>query len=151
VKLVKIWALAPIAIVACAHAPVANHGDAITLVTLPTESDAHPSIATAATGALERAKVTGVDRTVTSKVSIEVVQLSIECVDPTAACYSAVARSLSAGKLLFAQVDEDAKKPRVTITLYDAANHQPHASKRTFASDADAVAGVANLVSEVTR
>jgi hypothetical protein len=151
VELVRFWPVVVVMVVACAHTPAASHASAITLVTLPTESDAHPTIANATTGALVHARVAGVDRTVTSKVSIEVVQLSIECVDPTTACYGAVARSLSAGKLLFAQVDDDASGPRITITLYDAANNQPRASKRTFASEADAVAGVANLVSEVTR
>jgi hypothetical protein len=149
--MVRIWPFVVLTIAACAHGPAPTHASAVTLVTLPTESDAHPTVANAATGAIVHAKVSGVDRTVTSKVSIEVVQLSIECVDPTAACYSAVAHSLSAGKLLFAQVDDDASGPRVTITLFDAANNQPRETKRTFASDADAIAGVANLVSEVTR
>lgn len=123
----------------------------VTLVMLPTESDAHPKIAAAATDAIARAKVGGIDDTVTSKVSIEVVQLSIECVDPTAACYGAAAKSLSAGKLLFAQVDDDRGQPRVTVTLFDASASAPHATQKTFADDAAAVAGVGELVSEVTR
>jgi hypothetical protein len=118
---------------------------------LSTESDTFPSVADAATGALAHARVAGVARTVAKKVSIEVVQLSIECVDATAACYDAAARSLSAGKLLFAQVDGDQARPRVTITLFDAATNVPRATRRTFDSEAAAVAGVDNLVAEVTR
>jgi hypothetical protein len=148
--LVRIWPLALVA--ACGHAPApAAHTDAVTLVMLSTESDTFPNVASAATGALAHARVSGVGRTVTKKVSIEVVQLSIECLDATAACYDAAARSLSAGKLLFAQVDGDAAKPRVTITLFDAATDVPKASRRTFDSEAAAVAGVDNMVAEVTR
>jgi hypothetical protein len=141
-------------LVACAHAPasVATPVEApVTLVMLSTESDSFPTVATAATGALAHARVAGVTRTVTKTVSIEVVQLSIECVDATAACYGSAARSLSAGKLLFAQIDGEHAKPRVTITLFDATTNVPKASQRTFASEAAAVAGVDNLVAEVTR
>ncbi len=136
---------------ACAHAPATPHNN-VTLVMLKTESDAFPRIASATMDALAHAKIAGVDQVVTSKVSIEVVQLSIECVDATPACYDAVARSLSAGKLLFAQVDaSDLTHPQVTITLFDATTEVPHASKRTFDSEAAALAGVDKLVTEVTR
>src|ERR1700679_526608 len=100
-----------VAVVAgCAHAkPIAPTAPVakIKLLTLPTESDAFPSIASAATTALDHARVHGVDEQATTKVSIEVVQLSIECVDPSASCYEAAAKSLAANKLLFAQVDVD--------------------------------------------
>jgi hypothetical protein len=148
VKLVRIWPV--VALVACAHGPATTHSS-VTLVMLQTESDNHPRLATATTDALARAKISGVDHVVPSKVSIEVVQLSIECVDATPACYEAAARSLSAGKLLFAQVDDDGDHPRVTITLFDAATDVPHESKRTFDSEAAALAGVDNLVAEVLR
>ena len=51
-------------------------------------------------------------------------QLSIECVEPTSACYTAVGRSLTAQRLLLAQVAEGAPKRhdkslRVTLTLLD--------------------------------
>jgi hypothetical protein len=123
----------------------------IKLLTLPVESDAFPNIAKAATSALAHAKVAGVDEHATSKVSIEVVQLSIECVDPTAACYDAAARSLAANKLLFAQIDVDGAKPKVSITLFDGASKQPKTVEHTFASEAAAVAGLDGLVSEATR
>nr|HEX4315711.1 hypothetical protein [Kofleriaceae bacterium] len=147
----RIWVLALLA--ACAHGKSGGASPTTTtLVMLPTESDSHPSVASAATDALAHAKIAGVGETVTSKVSIEVVQLSIECVDATAACYGAAAKSLSAGKLLFAQVDDDERgQPRVTVTLFDAAAGEPRASKRAFDSEAAAVAGVQALVSEVTR
>jgi hypothetical protein len=138
---------------ACGHAPPkATTPLAKTkLVTLATESDTFPDIANAASTAIANAKIAGVDETVASKVSIEVVQLSIECVDSTAACYGAAAKSLSANKLLFAQVADDNEHPRVTVTLFDASTNQPKATERTFDSEAAAVAGVGPLVSEATR
>ncbi|HEX4450936.1 MAG TPA: hypothetical protein VH143_08715 [Kofleriaceae bacterium] len=142
------------AIAGCAHgkpiattAPVAK----IKLLALPTESDAFPTIATAATAALGHAHVHGVDEQGTTKVSIEVVQLSIECLDPSASCYEAAARSLSANKLLFAQIDVDGKKPKVSVTLFDRANRAVKTAAHTFASEADAVAGLDGLVTEATR
>ena len=110
-----------------------------------------PKIARAATGALALAKVTGIDESVTEKVSIEVVQLSIECVDPTTVCYEAAAKSLSANKLLFAQVDVDGKKPKIAITLFDTATKAPRTTERTFDTEAAAIAGLEQLVSEATR
>jgi hypothetical protein len=142
------------AIAGCAHSkPVATPTPVakIKLLTLPTESDAFPEIASAATTALGHAHVAGVDKESTTKVSIEVVQLSIECVDPSASCYEAAAKSLSANKLLFAQVDVDGKKPKISVTLFDRGNRAVKTVAHTFATEADAVAGVDGLVGEVTR
>lgn len=141
------------AVVACAHshpAPVAPAAK-IKLVTLPAESDAFPNIAKATTSALEQAKVKGVDESIASKVSIEVVQLSIECDDPSVACYVAAAQSLSAGKLLFAHIDDDGKKPKVAITLFDVATSVPRTTAHTYDTEAAAIAGVDQLVAEATR
>jgi hypothetical protein len=118
---------------------------------LPAESDAFPAIAKAATTALSHAKVSGVDESGVSKVSIEVVQLSIECVDPTAICYDSAAKSLAANKLLFAQIDVDGAKPKITVTLFDRTNRAPRIAERTYANEAAAVAGLDGLVAEATR
>ncbi|CAN5302991.1 hypothetical protein BH11MYX1_BH11MYX1_15020 [soil metagenome] len=124
----------------------------IKLLTLPAESDAYPAVAKAATEALSHATVAGVDESAASKVSIEVVQLSIECVDPTTSCYDAAAKSLSANKILFAQIDADGQKPKVTVTLFDrAAKSSPRTAARTYATEAAAMAGLAGLVAEATR
>lgn len=123
----------------------------IKLVTLPAESDAFPDVAKATTSALAKAKLAGVDEETTSKVSIEVVQLSIECVEATAACYEAAAKSLSAQRLLFAQIDVDKKKPKVAVTVFDIATRAPHTTERTFDTAAKAIAGVDQLVAEATR
>lgn len=133
------------------HAPPATPVARVVLVTLPTESDSFPGVAKAMTSALSGAKLSGVDESITSKVSIEVVQLSIECVDPSANCYSAVAKSLSATKLLFASIDNDGKKPKVAVTVFDAGTLAPHTKERTFDTEAAAIAGADKLVSEATQ
>ncbi len=123
----------------------------IRLLTLPVESDTFPQIAKAATAALAHAQVSGVDEAITSKVSIEVVQLSIECLDPTATCYDAAARSLSANKLLFAQIGVEGKKPKVSVTLFDRAAKSPKTAVHTYATEAAAISGIEGLVAEATR
>jgi len=142
-----------VVVAGCAHghASTVATTQKIKLLTLPTESDAFPAIATAATTALTHAKIGGVDEAAMSKVSIEVVQLSIECVDPTAGCYEAAAKSLAAGKLLFAQIDIAGKKPKLAITLFDVATKTPRTTERTFDTAAAAIAGVDQLVGEATR
>lgn len=141
-------------IIGCAHpkpAPVAPVAK-IKLLTLPAESDAFPAIAKAATDKLGRAHVSGVDEQGSTKVSIEVVQLAIECVDPTTSCYDAAAKSLAANKLLFAQIDVEGKKPKVTVTLFDRAKASaPRTVERTYPNEVAAVAGLDGQIAEATR
>lgn len=128
---------------------------------IPAESDAFPSAARAVSAQLAAAKVAGIDETRLSKVSLEVVQLAIECVEPTFACYQAIGRSLAANELLFARISDSAasarrrgsKRPlKVTVTLFDVdAKAAARTAEREFASEADATAGAAALVEEVTR
>ncbi|HET9621758.1 MAG TPA: hypothetical protein VFP84_10345 [Kofleriaceae bacterium] len=126
---------------------------------IPAESDVFPQAARAVSAELAQAKVTGVDETRLSKVSLEVVQLAIECVEPTGACYEAIGRSLAANQLLFARIDGApgkrgaVRKPlKVTVTLFDVdARSAARTAEREFATEADATAGAAALVEEVTR
>jgi hypothetical protein len=143
---------------ACGHArPVAvappPPRPRIQLAVIPAESDAFPRAARAVSASLAAATITGVDRTSVSRVSLEVVQLAIECVDPTEACYQAIGRSMSANRLLFARIDAAARRQlRVTITLYDV---DRKATRRTaeklFVGEAQAIDGAAALVAEATR
>jgi hypothetical protein len=139
----------------CHRSAPAAHPAAKTtqLVVLPAESDAFPKAATAVSTALANARVAGVDGKKLSKVSLEVVQLSIECVDATSTCYAAVGKSLAADRLLFAQVDaQDKHKLQVTITLFDVDGGVPaKVAKKVFASEADASAGAAALVGEAVQ
>jgi hypothetical protein len=124
----------------------------IKLAVLPAESYRFPKIAHAITDSLAAAHVTGIDERELSKVSMEVVQLSIECVEPTPSCYAAVGKQLAANRLLFAQIAaEKKKKLKVTVTLFDVDTNAPKTAERIFANEKEATAGVADLVSEATR
>ncbi len=125
----------------------------VKLAVLAVESDKFPKVAKAATESLAKAQVTGIDETEISKVSVEVVQLSIECVEPTAACYQAVGRSLAANQLLFAQIVPGKKRAlRVTITLFDVEAGSPRtAADHTFASEREAAEGLDGLVAKATQ
>ena len=123
------------------------------LAVLAVESDRFPEVARAATASLAKAQVPGIDEVEVSKVSLEVVQLSIECVDPTTTCYEAVGRSLAANRLLFAQVAPAGKRKRdvqVTITLFDVDRSTPKTAQKTFPTARDATAGIDPLVAEAT-
>ena len=151
----------------CAHAPPPSPPEPSPplplakreLAVIPAESDAFPQVARAVSTELAAAKVAGMDETRLSKVSLEVVQLAIECVEPTGTCYEAIGRSLAANRLLFARIDgapgarRGGKRPlKVTVTLFDVdAKSAARTAEREFASEADATAGAAALVEEVTR
>jgi len=127
-----------------------------TWAVLPAESDAYPIAARAATERLRRARLRGLDEPQVSKVSLEVVQLSIECVERTPACYERVGKSLipPANELLFAEIDEGPKKEsvKVTITVFDVDTAQrKKAAIKVFASEEDVVWGVADVVAEATK
>jgi hypothetical protein len=125
----------------------------VQLAVIPAESDAFPRAAQAVSASLSGARVTGVDATSVSKVSLEVVQLSIECVDSSDACYQAIGRSMSANRLLFARIDAGARRQlRVIVTLYDVdARSAKRTAEKLFVNEDQAVAGVAALVAEATR
>ena len=126
---------------------------AIRLTVIPADSDAFPRAARAVTSSLSSARITGVDATV-SRVSLEVVQLSIECVDPTDACYQAIGKSMATNRLLFARIDPGVtrRELRVSVTLYDVdAGAVTRTAVKLFSTEDQAVAGVAALVSEATR
>jgi len=143
---------------AASTTPVAAPAPAVQLAVLPAESDTFPRAARALSSSLASSRIAGVETTV-SKVSLEVVQLSIECVDPTAACYEAAGRSLSVNRLLFARIvagrapGRAKPKPlKVSVTLFDVdARAATRTAEKTFASEDDATAGAAALVAEVAR
>jgi len=123
------------------------------LVVLPAESDAFPSVAKATTESLLQARVDGLGATQASKVSLEVVQLSIECVDPSVTCYEAVGRSLAANGLLFAQIAAvKHRQLKVTITFFDVDEKTLKTkAEKVFPTEQAATAGVPELVAEATR
>jgi hypothetical protein len=94
------------------------------LAVLPVDADQFPLVAEALNKALHDVKVAGIDDYFLSKVALEVVQLSIECVQATSDCYKAAGKSLAANKLLLAHITALGKRKkdktlRVTVTLFD--------------------------------
>ncbi len=145
-------------VAACGHPPQATTAVAPVakrvLAVLPAESDQFPRAAKAATESMSRAKVGGVDETSLSKVSLEVVQLSIECTDATPTCYEAIGHSLSANRLLFTEISAGTKpgEIKLSVTLFDVdANAAMHTAEKISTREADATAGAEQLVAEATR
>ncbi len=124
----------------------------VTLAVLPAESDKFPEAAKAVSISLAGATIAGVDDKQVAGVSLEVAQLSIECVEHTVVCYTKVGRSLSANRLLFAEIAAEGKKRlRVTVTLFDVDARKPHSARRVFANEKEASEKIDELVSEVSR
>jgi hypothetical protein len=100
-------------------------------------------------------KLAGVDDYFVSKVALEVVQLSIECVQPTSACYTAAGKSLAANKLLLGQVAAVGKRKRdksvrVTVTLFDVdAGEAVNVVDHVYKTPELAATGAGELVAEV--
>lgn len=147
----------------CAHAPPARvetppaPKPRIKLAVLPVDTDTFPAIANSLNRALHDVKVKGVDDYFLSKVTLEVVQLSIECVQPTSECYAAVGKSLSANKLLLGHIAAIGKRKRdksvrVTITLFDVdAGAATNVVDRVFKTPDLAAAGASDLVAAATE
>ena len=130
--------------------------DPKTWTVLPAESDEYPIAARAATERLRRARLRGMNEPEVSKVSLQVVQLSIECVDRTPNCYTAVGRSLQPppAELLFAEIDQGPRKEsiKVTVTWFDVqAQKRKKAASKVFPSEEDVVWGIADVVAEATK
>ena len=134
--------------------PAFNPADSRSLVALPVESAAFPRSARLATDLLRRARLRGFDPPPKSKVSLEVVQLSIECVDPTLDCYVAAARSLSANTILFGQIEPGPREGelQLTVSLLDAAGKRwIRRATKLFPSEDDAAYDMHLVVDEATR
>ncbi len=149
-------------IAACSHARAPARPQAVAtpppppppkLVVLLAESDRFPKLAKAATESLMQAKVDGLGAASGSKVSLEVVQLSIECLDSTVRCYEAAGRSLEAGAILFAQITVVKKRQlKVSITLVDADGKTLKAkAEKLYPTEEAATAGLPDLVAEATH
>jgi hypothetical protein len=161
------WLFAGLLAIGCAHGPgniyypgqskkAAPAPARIKLAVLPLDNRDFPSIAQSVNNVLHDVKVRGVDDYFLSKATLEVVQLSIECVEQTAACYSAVGKQLGANRLLLGHITPAGKKKRdrsvrVTITLFDVDGGEVvNAVDRVFRSPEAASQGATDLVAEAT-
>lgn len=104
------------------------------------------AVARALNEELSRAKPAGTVSSTKAAVSMEVAQLAIECIQPTPECYGAVARSLNADRLMWAQVAPADQKIRITVLLFDAGAGTTAKKSRTFDGAQAVRAGVASLV-----
>lgn len=148
----------------CAHAPP-PHVSAppppplarTKLAVLPVDADQFPLVAEALNKALHDVKVAGIDDYFLSKVALEVVQLSIECVQATSDCYKAAGKSLAANKLLLAHIVALGKRKkdktiRVTVTLFDVdAGEATNVVDRIYRTPEAASEGAGNLVAEAAE
>jgi hypothetical protein len=126
------------------------------IAVLPVESEAFPSLAKTVNDRLQGLKARGGDDYVLSKVTLEVVQLSIECVESTPACYAAVGRNLSVDRLLLSQVasagvarKHAAPSVKLSFTVFDVDKGAAvRSADRVFPSVEEASAGVQGLLDE---
>jgi hypothetical protein len=124
-----------------------------TFTVLPAESDRFPVAAKVTTDRLQRARLKGIDEPQLSKVSLEVVQLAIECVEQSDDCYQAVGKELSADQLLFARIVPGPRPEsvKVTITLFDVEAKQHRSVEKVFATEDDVTYTIGEVVAEATK
>jgi hypothetical protein len=132
----------------------------VKLAVLKVESEQFPDVAKAINVQLQDVQIKGVDDYFLSKVTLEVVQLSIECVEATPACYQAVGKSLSAQRLLLAQLSagptprKGKRRDRVpaidvAVTVFDVEHGQAiQRVQKRFKNGPEAIQGLAALVQE---
>jgi hypothetical protein len=132
--------------------PVAPVGVA-RLAVLPSDSLLFADIAVALDEQLGRARVSGVGPTVRAKISMEVAQLSLECVSPTDECYTQVGKYLQVDRLLWGQIARDPQGSgvKVTIVLLDVERGAVLArAEESFPKNDVAIGGLRRLVERVT-
>src|SRR5580765_252141 len=103
-----------------------------------------PSVAQAVNDQMSRVQIAGTKDRVKAAVSMEVAQLAIECIQPTAVCYRAVGHSLGADRLMWAEIDPAAPqdKIRITVVLFDVKSGTASRRVGTFDGVKAASAGV---------
>jgi hypothetical protein len=164
------WLFACILAIGCAPAPGSiyypgrskgqsgTQPSRVKLAVLPIDNRDFPAIALSLNNVLHDVKVRGVDDYFLSKATLEVVQLSIECVEQTATCYSAVGKQLGANRLLLGRIAAVAAGKRkhdhpvrVSITLFDVDGGEAvNEVSRIFRSPEAASQGATDLVAEAT-
>ena len=123
------------------------------LAVLPSDSLLFSDIAVALDEQLARARVSGVGPTVRAKISMEVAQLSLECVSATDECYTQVGKFLQVDRLLWGHIARDAQTTgvKVTIVLLDVERGAQLArAEESFAKNDVAIGGLRRLVDQVT-
>jgi hypothetical protein len=137
-------------------------GKRMKLAVLPVESDQFPRVAAGINGVFQDVRMSGIDDYFLSKVTLEVVQLSVECVEPTSACYAVVGHSLGAQRLLMAHISAEKAQDRgrhrrrqqplkVSVTLFDVDAETPaNVVDKVFKNEDEATQALADLVKQAT-
>ena len=112
----------------------------VKLAVLPVESDNYPRLAKGVNGLFHDIQVTGIDDYFLSKVTLEVAQLAIECVDETKECWSAVGKSLTSDRILLAQIARATKKKhdhslQLIVTYFDVGDGRAAARRQSDLQD----------------
>jgi hypothetical protein len=126
-------------------------GKAERLVVLPAEGLPFPETASVLNQALTSARFSNVGEYVLAKVSMEVAQLSLECVEPSNPCYQSVGRFLKADRILWADVKSsnvtDGKAhSTVIIRLFDVEAGRPCGEAKQSYAGSPTVRDVDSLV-----
>jgi hypothetical protein len=125
----------------------------VRLAVLPSDPLLFADVATALDRHLAQARPSGVGPMVRGKVSMEVAQLTLECVSPTDECYAQVGRFLQVDRLLWGSIARgpQAAGVRVTVVFLDVARGAPIArAEATFPASEDAIGGLQKLVDQAT-
>ena len=120
---------------------------------LPAESDKFPRAAQSATERMRDARLIGQDPPQMSNISLEMLQLSIECIDPTVACYELVGKTLQANQILFTEIGPGKKRKqvKVKVTLFDVDTRTMRGNEtKVFPSEAAAEQGIGDVITKVT-
>jgi hypothetical protein len=124
----------------------------LTLAWLPLEAFAQRELAEALERELAAAPVAGVGRRARAPVSMEVAQLSLECIDDEPRCYQVVGQQLGADRLLWAELVARRRGPgplRATVILFDVEGAvEVGRAEREFDGREAAAAGFAALVAQ---
>jgi hypothetical protein len=120
---------------------------------IPAESERFPAAAEQANASMREARLDGLDPPQMSSISLEMLQISIECIDPTVACYEAVGKTLQANQILFTEIKPGRKRKevKVKVTLFDVDNRKLRGNAtKSFPSEAAAAKGVEAVITKVT-
>jgi hypothetical protein len=128
-------------------------GAPVKLAVLPSDSLLYADIALALDRQLAGARPRGVGPTVHANVSMEVAQLTLECVSATDDCYTQVGRFLQVDRLLWGSIARDPRSTgvRVTVVLLDVRRGAAVArAEEIFAESDAAIGGLRKLVDRAT-
>ena len=118
---------------------------------LPPDMLMFSDVASALSDRLAHARVSGAEPAMMAKVSMQVAQISLECVSSTEDCFAKVGRFLQVDRLLWGQIERDKDAGlKVSVAFLDVGRGAMvgHA-ERVFPEATAAISGLQGLVDEV--